>query len=78
LPTQWRRDKQGFRWVYHRFLQNNRAQVLELVAGSRLLRDRVDVPRMLDAARRDDSYLECGLLQRMLCLAGLEETMGLS
>jgi hypothetical protein len=78
LPTQWRRDKQGFRWVYHRFLQNNRAQVLELVAGSRLLRDRVDVPRMLDTARRDDSYLECGLLQRMLCLAGLEETMGLS
>ena len=55
----------------------NRAQVLELVAGSRLLRDRVDVPRMLDAARRDDSYLECGLLQRMFCLAGLEETMGL-
>jgi hypothetical protein len=36
------------------------------------------VPRMLDTARRDDSYLECGLLQRMLCLAGLEETMGLS
>lgn len=77
LPTQWRRDKQGFRWVYHRFLQNNRAQVLELVAGSRLLRDRVDVPRMLDAARRDDRYLECGLLQRMFCLAGLEETTGL-
>ena len=77
LPTQWRRDKQGFRWVYHRFLQNNRAQVLELVAGSRLLRDRVDVPRMLDAARREDRYLECGLLQRMFCLAGLEETTGL-
>jgi len=77
LPTQWRRDKQGFRWVYHRFLQNNRAQVLELVAASRLLRERVDVPRMLDAARLHDDYLECGLLQRMFCLAGLEETMGL-
>lgn len=77
LPTQWRRDKQGFRWVYHRFLQNNRVQVLDLVAGSRLLRERVDVPRMLDAARRDDRYLECGLLQRMFCLAGLEETTGL-
>lgn len=77
LPTQWRRDKQGFRWVYHRFLQNNRVQVLELVAASRLLRDRVEVPRLLDAARRDDRYLECGLLQRMFCVAGLEETMGL-
>ena len=77
LPTQWRRDKQGFRWVYHRFLQNNRTQVLELVSSSRLLRERVDVPRMLDAARRSDRYLECGLLQRMFCLAGLEATMDL-
>ena len=77
LPTQWRRDKQGFRWVYHRFLQNNRSQVLELVESSRLLPQRVDVKRLLDAARRRDDYLECGLLQRMLCLAGLEQTMGL-
>ena len=78
LPTQWRRDKQGFRWVYHRFLQNNRRQVLELVEGSRLLPMRVDVKRLLDAARKQDNYLECGLLQRMLCIAGLEQSMGLS
>ncbi len=78
LPTQWRRDKQGFRWVYHRFLQNNRVQVLELLAASRLLPLRVDVRRLLDAAHRSDDYLECGLVQRMLCLAGLEQTMGLN
>ena len=77
LPTQWRRDKQGFRWVYHRFLKSNRSQVLELVASSQLLPQRVDVKRMLDAAHKQDSYLECGLLQRMLCVAGLEQTMGL-
>ena len=77
LPTQWRRDKQGFRWVYNRFLQSNRCAVLELVASSRLLPERVDVAALLDAARRDDAVLECGLLQRMLCIAGLEETMGL-
>ena len=77
LPTQWRRDKQGFRWVYHRFLRSNRTQVLELVASSRVLPDRVDVGRLLDAARKDDAYLGCGLLQRMLCVAGLEQTMGI-
>ncbi|MEO6624597.1 MAG: asparagine synthase-related protein, partial [Burkholderiaceae bacterium] len=77
LPTQWRRDKQGFRWVYNRFLHANRSAVLELVASSRLLPDRVDVSPLLDAARHDDAVLECGLLQRMLCIAGLEETMGL-
>ena len=77
LPTQWRRDKQGFRWVYSRFLRGNRAQVLELIAGSRILPERVDVGRLLDAARADDAYLGCGLLHRMLCVAGLEQTMGL-
>jgi len=77
LPTQWRRDKQGFRWVYHRFLKNNRSKVLELVAASRLLPLRVDVRRMLDEANRHDNYLECGLLQRMLCIAGLELAIGL-
>ena len=41
------------------------------------LRGRVDVARLLDAARNRDDYLECGQLQRMFCLAGLEETMGL-
>jgi len=78
LPTQWRRDKQGFRWVYSRFLRANRAQVLELVAASQLLPPHVDVPRLIDAARRDERYLECGLLQRMLCVAGLEQAMGLA
>lgn len=77
LPTQWRRDKQGFRWVYSRFLRHNRKQVLELVAASRLLRDRVDVDRMLDLAGGDDRYLECSLLQRMLSVAGVEAEMGL-
>ena len=77
LPTQWRRDKQGFRWVYSRFLRSNRAQVLELIASSRILPKRVDVGRLLDAARKDNVYLGCSLLHRMLCVAGLEETMGL-
>jgi asparagine synthase (glutamine-hydrolysing) len=77
LPTQWRRDKQGFRWVYSWFLRNNRDQVLDLIASSRILPNRVDVGRMLDAARKDDTYLGCGLLQRMLCVAGLEESMGI-
>ncbi len=78
LATQWRRDKQGFRWVYNRFLRSNRSAVLELVASSQLLPHRVDVSPLLDAARHDDAVLECALLQRMLCIAGLEETMGLA
>ncbi len=74
LPTQWRRDKQGFRWVYHRFLRNHQAQVLELVAASRILPERVDVAGLLDLARREPAYLGSSLLHRMLCIAGLEHT----
>ncbi|MCY7305108.1 MAG: asparagine synthase (glutamine-hydrolyzing) [Rhodoferax sp.] len=77
LPTQWRRDKQGFRWVYNRFLRSNRDAVLELVAGSRILPDRLDVSRLLQRARHDDATLESSLLQRCLCVAGLEQATGL-
>ena len=78
LPTQWRRDKQGFRWVYSRFLRQNRKDVLELVASSEILRQSVDVDRLLDRARSSDNYLGSSLLERMLGIAGLEQTLGLS
>jgi asparagine synthase (glutamine-hydrolysing) len=77
LPTQWRRDKQGFRWVYSRFLRQNRNQVLEIIASSRILRDVVAVDRLLERAGSNDNYLGCSLMERMLCVAGLEQTMGL-
>lgn len=77
LPTQWRRDKQGFRWVYHRFLRQNRDQILQLIAASKILPERVAVGPMLDAARRDPHYLGSSLLHRMLCIAGLEQTCGI-
>ena len=77
LPTQWRRDKQGFRWVYSRFLRHNRNQVLEIIASSSVLRERVDVDRLLERARSRDNYLGCSLIERMLCIAGLEQTMDL-
>src|SRR5262249_40887316 len=78
LPTQWRREKQGFRWVYSRFLRHNRAPMLELIAASRILPRHVDVHRLLDLARTRNDYLRSGLLERMLCIAGLEATMGVS
>jgi hypothetical protein len=38
---------------------------------------RVNVRSVIDAARRDDAVLDSVLLQRMLCIAGLEAAMGL-
>ena len=78
LPTQWRQDKQGFRWVYGRFLRQNKSAIMELVAASKLLQGHVRIQALLERASREESYLECALLQRMLCLAGLEQAMDLA
>ncbi|MCP1337367.1 asparagine synthetase B family protein [Futiania mangrovi] len=78
LPTQWRTEKQGFRWAAKRFYTENRDQILERIAGSQVLRDRVDVPGFLDAARARPRYLTSRLTPRLLCVAGLEETIGLA
>jgi asparagine synthase (glutamine-hydrolysing) len=75
LPTQWRRQKQGFRWVYGRFLRNNRAKVSELIAGSKLVRERVDLAAYLPVLSTSEDCLESDLTQRLLCIAGIEQAM---
>jgi asparagine synthase (glutamine-hydrolysing) len=77
-PTQWRREKQGFRWVFARFLRQNRADVLEVIRASKLVRDRVHVDRLIEAIGHDEELLFSDLTQRCLCLAGLEAATGLS
>jgi asparagine synthase (glutamine-hydrolysing) len=76
-PTQWRRQKQGFRWVFARFLRHNRTHVLELIAASKLVGSRVRTGRLMDAIAADEELLFSDLVQRCLCLAGLEATTGL-
>lgn len=71
-PTQWRREKQGFRWVFARFLRQNRIGVMALIAASRTLKTRVNVDVLLDAIARDEEVLFSDLTQRALCIAGLE------
>jgi asparagine synthase (glutamine-hydrolysing) len=78
LPTQWRVEKQGFRWAARSFYASNGPRILELIAGSRVLRDRVDVGGFLDMARAQPGYLASRLTPRLLCIAGLEETVGLA
>lgn len=77
LPTQWRRQKQGFRWVYGRFLRANREELLALVASSKLLRPRLHVAELIDKARADDVVLLSEVMQRAVCIAGLEAELGL-
>ncbi len=73
LPAQWRRQKQGFRWIGVWFLRENAARVLDMVAATPSLREHVDVDAFVDAARTDDAHLTCDLTSRLLCIAGIEQ-----
>jgi asparagine synthase (glutamine-hydrolysing) len=78
LPTQWRAQKQGFRWVYGRFLRANRSRVLDVVAASRVLPRRVDTGALVARARNDDTVLLSEVMQRALCVAALEDQLGMT
>ncbi len=77
LPTQWRKEKQGFRWAGRQFIQQNRGEVLDLIAASHTLQHHLDVAAFTNQARRSDTWLRSSLTARLLCLAGLEETIGI-
>ncbi|HXF55207.1 MAG TPA: asparagine synthase (glutamine-hydrolyzing) [Hyphomicrobiaceae bacterium] len=77
LPTQWRREKQGFRWIYGRFFRANRARILDLVSASRILPPVLALSELIDRAHKSEDVLSSELMQRALCIAGLEEAMGM-
>ncbi|KAB2850759.1 MAG: asparagine synthase (glutamine-hydrolyzing) [Hyphomicrobiaceae bacterium] len=77
LPTAKRLDKQGFRFVYGRFLRQNAKRVLELIRNSTIMAGRVAVASYVDRASREPDLLASELTQRLLCLAGLEQAMDL-
>ena len=78
LPTQWRQQKQGFRWNARQFYAKNSNAIAEIIAASKVLPSRVNVKGFLEAARRNPRYFASRLSPRLLCIAGLEQTIGLS
>jgi asparagine synthetase B (glutamine-hydrolysing) len=72
LPSAQRLDKQGFRWVYGRFVRQNRAWMSELVRGSALVRRVCRIEAMAPHLADDPALDERPLLQRLIVLAGLE------
>lgn len=77
LPTQWRREKQGFRWSGREFLRQNRDSILELIRSSAYLQSRYDTARYVDLAHRNSRVLTCPFTPRLLSIAGVELAIGL-
>jgi asparagine synthase (glutamine-hydrolysing) len=72
LPSAQRLEKQGFRWVYSRFLRQNRRWIADLVHGSMLVRRVCRIDALM--ADLDEDAADQRLLQRLIVLAGLEAT----
>jgi asparagine synthase (glutamine-hydrolysing) len=78
LPTQWRRQKQGFRWAAAKFYANNADAILEAIRMSKVLPRWVRVDAFVERARRNRRYLRSRLAARLLCIAGLEQAINLA
>lgn len=72
LPTQWRQQKQGFRWNTQRFLHNNRGRIMELIRSSQSLTNIVDIPRLLSQLDRTPEFVFSSLSRKVLAVSALE------
>ena len=78
LPTQWRRQKQGFRWASRSFLEQNKDAILDLISQSKCLRNRYNIDAYVDRAHTSPKIYRKSITARMLCIAGLEESLGIT
>jgi asparagine synthase (glutamine-hydrolysing) len=75
MPTQWRQQKQGFRWTSRPFLTQNSDRILELIAASGVLPEHMDVTGYLDVARTDERVVSQDFTARLFCIAALENSL---
>ena len=78
LPTQWRKQKQGFRWNGKAFLKENTNAILELIESSTSLSNRYPIRRFIDEVSRNPCFVTDKITSRLLCIAALEAEIGLS
>ena len=76
LPTQWRVEKQGFRWAGGRFYRENVESIVELIDASNSLRGFMNVDDFCNAVRKTKDFAGSRLGQRALCVAGIEAELG--
>lgn len=75
LPTQWRTQKQGFRWDGKHFIRNNRDRIIELIDNCESLDDVLNTGRLVKLARKYPKILRSSIGKQALCIAGVEQTL---
>jgi asparagine synthase (glutamine-hydrolysing) len=72
LPTQWRQQKQGFRWDGKHFLRNNQAKIIELIRENQSLRELVDVRRLADTLHKRPRLLRSSFSKQVLAVSAVD------
>lgn len=75
LPTQWRWQKQGFRWNGKSFIKQNETNIRDLIRECTWLDHSIDLKKFSDRSRQFPSMLRTTLAKRMLTVAGLQATL---
>lgn len=73
LPTQWRVEKQGFRWDGKHFFKQNHDEIIDLLSQSEILKEVIDLKKLLFIAKKYPKILRSSLGKRSTCLAGIEK-----
>jgi asparagine synthase (glutamine-hydrolysing) len=75
LPTQWRAEKQGFRWDGKHFFYNNKDQILEVIRKSEVLKEYVHKDLFDIVANNFPRIFKSSIGRRFLGIAGIEYTI---
>lgn len=75
LPSQWRKQKQGFRWDGKHFLAHNKDRILALVRENRSLDGLVDIPRLVSLVDRQPKLLKSSFVKQVLAISGVEQAL---
>jgi len=72
LPTQWRAEKQGFRWDGKHFFKNNKEDILALLSQSEVLKEYMRIDTFVSVSNKFPNLLKSSLGRRALSIAGVE------
>ena len=75
IPTQWRAEKQGFRWDGKHFFYNNKEQIIEVIRKSEVLKEYMNRDLFCNFADYFPKLFKSSFAKRALGIAGIEHMM---
>lgn len=78
LPSQWRQQKQGFRWDSRKFLYSNKEKILELIRENKSSQDLIDISKFVAVADRHPKLLSSSFGRQLLAISAIDHVFSSS